>query len=367
MRIAAIEPILISIPWEHDAPKPPATRSHNYDCVNILFVRVETEEGLIGWGEAFAISGGVLTAKAISETVRRFAVGREFTHARDLSDQLRRETNSVARGGGPVAFGLSALDIALWDIEGKAARQPVWKLLGGVGREKIDAYASLFRIGAPQHVENVCRDAARKGFRKIKLHEHSVEAVAAARRGAGPDVDIMVDVNCYWTSVDEVVAFCEATERYRVAWLEEPLYPSDSYAAHAELRRRTKTPISFGENLSHIAELSTMIAAGGIDIAQPSPAKIGGITGVWRCAEIARAAGVRCVPHSPFHGPALMAAAHVIAALPGDIPLELRFCDLEANPLHPFGVWRDGAFAVPQGPGLGVDVDMKIVEKYRVA
>ncbi len=366
MKIAAIEPILVSIPFEHGAPRPPATRSHGYDHINILFLRVETDTGITGWGEAFAISGGAVTHKAIAETVARVAIARDFVTASELSDQLKRETNSVARGGGPVAFGLSALDIALWDIEGKAAGLPIWRMLGGSAKHSVDAYASLFRIGIPQHVENVCRAAVARGFRKIKLHEHSVEAVAAARRGAGAGVDIMVDVNCYWTDPDEVVAFCEATAPYDIAWLEEPLYPSDDYAAHGALRKRVQTPISHGENLGNVADLKALLAAGGADIAQPSPAKLCGITGVWRSAQLALQAGVRCVPHSPFHGPALIAAAHVVAALPGNAPLELRYCDLEANPLHPYGVWSNGAFALPQAPGLGIEVDMEIVKKYRV-
>ncbi len=366
MKIKSVEPILVSIPWTHNAPRPPATRSHNFDAVNICFARVETDAGVVGWGEAFAISGGPVVVKAIAETVARVAVGREIVGAEKLSDQLRRDTNSVARAGGAVAFGLAALDTALWDIDGKIAGKPVWALLGGAPRVTIDAYASLFRIGVPEHVENVCRAAVGRGFRKIKLHEHTVEAVAAARRGAGPGVDIMVDVNCYWTSIDEIVAFCEGAERHGVAWLEEPLYPTDDYEAHAELRRRVKTPISSGENIATLGELKAIIAAKGIDIAQPSPAKLGGITGVWRAVQMARAAGARCVPHSPFHGPALIAAAHIVAAAPVNEPLELRYCDLEANPLHPFGVWRDGAFALPQAPGLGVEIDMDVVKKYRV-
>jgi L-alanine-DL-glutamate epimerase-like enolase superfamily enzyme len=366
MKIKSVEPILVSIPWTHNAPRPPATRSHNYDVINICFLRAETDEGVVGWGEAFAISGGPVVAKAIAETVARVAVGREIVGAAKLSDQIKRETNSVARTGGAVAFGLAALDTALWDIDGKIAGKPVWALLGGAPKTSIDAYASLFRIGAPEHVENVCRAAVARGFRRIKLHEHTVEAVAAARRGAGPGVDIAVDVNCYWTDIEEVVAFCEGAERHDIAWLEEPLYPTDDYGAHAELRRRVKTKISSGENIATLAELNAIIAAKGIDIAQPSPAKLGGITGVWRAARAATAAGVRCVPHSPFHGPALIAAAHIVAAMPTPEPLELRYCDLAANPLRPFGVWANGAFALPQGPGLGVEIDMDVVKKHRV-
>ena len=366
MKIRKVEPVLVSLPYEQGAPKPASNAIVSWEKVNILFVRVETDEGVVGWGEAFGILCSDLTAQAVSDVVAKVAVGRTITKASALSDELRRSLNSVARAGGPVAFALSALDIALWDIEGKVAGQPVWRLLGGVGREVITAYASLFRLGEPSYVEKLCAEAVRRGYRAIKLHEYTVKAVEAARRGAGPGIDIMVDVNCHWTSHDEVVAFCEATEPFGVSWLEEPLYPSDDYAAHARLRRDVTTPIAAGENIANPAEMRVLLEAGGVDIVQPSPAKIGGVTGVWRSVALAREKGVRCVPHSPFHGPALMAAIHVIAAMPEDVACELRYCDLAANPIGPHAEASGGLLRVPQGPGLGVDVDLEIVRQYRV-
>ena len=230
MKITAVEPILVALPYEQGAPKPPSTATVSWENVNILFVRVETDAGDPGGGEAFAISCGPPTARAVSDVIAKHAVGREIAGAARLSDELRRATNSVARAGGPVAFALAALDIALWDIEGKIAGKPVWQLLGGAGRASIPAYASLFRLGDPRHVESVCAAAVERGYRSIKLHEYTPEAVAAARRGAGPGVDIMVDVNCHWTTIDEVAAFCDAAARHEIAWLEEPLYPSDDFA-----------------------------------------------------------------------------------------------------------------------------------------
>ena len=366
MKIKTVEPVLVSLPYEQGAPKPVSSPIVSWEKVNILFVRVETDEGVVGWGEAFGILCSDLTARAVSDVVAKVAVGRTITKASALSDDLRRSLNSVARAGGPVAFALSGLDIALWDIEGKVSGQPVWRLLGGVGREAIPAYASLFRLGEPRYVQKLCADAVQRGYRAIKLHEYTVDAVEAARRGAGPGVDIMVDVNCHWTSHDEVVAFCESSAPFGVSWLEEPLYPSDDYAAHARLRRAVETPIAGGENLANLAEMRVLLEAGGVDIVQPSPAKIGGVTDVWRSVALARENGVRCVPHSPFHGPALMATIHIIASMPEDVSCELRYCDLAVNPLGPLAEARGGMIRVPQGPGLGVDVDLEIIRKYRV-
>lgn len=366
MKITSVEPVLVAIPYEQGAPKPPSTQIVSWEKVQILFVRVQTDEGLTGWGEAFAISGGALTAKAVTDYVGKLAVGRTFTTAARFHDEMKRAMNSVVRAGGPVAYALSGLDIALWDIEGKAAGKPVWRLLGGGERKRVPAYASLFRLGEPRYVESVCRTAAARGYRSIKLHEYTPEAVAAARRGAGPDVSITVDVNCHWTSLDEITAFCDAVKAHDISWLEEPLYPSDAWAMHAELRKRVKVPIAAGENLSNAAEVEAMLAAGGLDILQPSTAKIGGVTGVWRCYEQAKRLGARCVPHSPFHGPALLAAVHIVAAMQEDVPVELRYCDLEASPFLPSCEGRGGMLDVPQGPGLGVEVDLAVVEKYRL-
>ena len=301
MKITKIEPILVAIPYEQGAPKPPSTPIVSWEKVNILFVRVETDAGVTGWGEAFAISGGALTAQAVTDYVEKMAVGRSFTTAAAFHDEMRRAMNSVARAGGPVAYALSGLDIALWDIEGKVAKKPVWELLGGAGRKTIPAYASLFRLGDPKHVESVCAMAKARGYRSIKLHEYTPEAVAAARRGGGPDVAITVDVNCHWTSMEEIEAFCRAVAAHNISWLEEPIYPSDAWAMHADLRKRVKVPIAAGENLANAAEVEAMLAAGGLDILQPSTAKIGGITGVWRCYAQAKRLGARFVPHSPFH------------------------------------------------------------------
>ena len=366
MRIKSVEPMLVALPYEQGAPKPRSNSRVSWESVNILFVRVETDEGVVGWGEAFAISCGELTARAVSDVVAKIAVGRTMTKAADLSQELRRALNSVARSGGPVAFALSGLDIALWDIEGKVAGEPVWRLLGGASRQEIPAYASLFHLEDPGCIERLCRQAVQRGYRAIKLHESTVEAVEAARRGAGPGIDIMVDLNCRWMSHDDVIKFCEASEPFRLTWLEEPLYPSDDYLEHARLRKRVKTPIAAGENLGNVADLRALLNAGGVDIVQPSPAKIGGITELWLAAALAREKGIRCVPHSPFHGPALLAAIHVIAAIPEVVSCELRYCELSANPVAPYGEASCGRLYVPPGPGLGINVDESMVKKYRI-
>lgn len=239
----------------------------------------------------------------------------------------------------------------------------MWQLLGGAPRQSIEAYASLYRLTTPDYVTKVSAAAAARGYRHIKLHEHSVEAVAAARAAVGPHVSLMADVNCHWDRIEDVVAFCRAAERYQLAWLEEPLFPVDRYDLLDDLRRRINIPLAVGENIGNVQDLRWLGRAA--DIVQPSVAKIGGITGAWEALRYLRSNSVRAVPHSPFTGPALVATIHLIVAMNENIMCEHRFCDLAASPIGDCVLSRSGCIAVPQGPGLGFDVDEAIIEKYR--
>lgn len=367
MKITRIEPTLVALPYDHGAPKPVRHGMGNWATQPILLVRVDTDSGITGWGEAFGHASSPVTLAAISRIIAQLAVGRDASDIDALMGDLTRRTQSMARSG-PVQFALSGLDIALWDIAGKAAGKPVWHLLGGKpGQSTVRAYASLFRLGTPDLVGRVAAKAVERGYRAVKLHEYSREAVAAARAAIGPDVPLMVDTNCHWDSAEAVVGACREFEPYNLAWLEEPLYPADSYDVMAAIRNAVRVPLAAGENLGNLNDLRWLVAASGADIIQPSVAKIGGITETWKAiAHVRRHAGVRAVPHSPFLGPALMATIHMIAALGGDILCEHRFCDLEASPLGDAVVARDGSLAVPEGPGLGFTVDEAVLRKYRV-
>jgi D-galactarolactone cycloisomerase len=366
MKITKVEPIFLGIPYDHGAPKPQRHGVGAWDTQPILFVRVETDAGIIGWGEAFSHASTPVTITAISEIVAKLAVGRDATDIATLMAELTRMTQSMARSG-PVQFALSGLDIALWDIAGRAAGKPAWQLLGGKERKAtVPAYASLFRLGAAEYVSRVAGKAVERGYKHVKLHEHSVEMVAAARRAVGPGVSLMVDTNCYWDDPEKVIAVCKELEPYDVAWLEEPLYPADAYDLMARIRREVRIPLAAGENLGNFNDVRWITDAKAADVIQPSVAKIGGITELRKAIAYIADHGIRAVPHTPFLGPALMAAIHVIAAMPNEVWCEHRFCDLEASPLGDAVVAHNGSLAVPEGPGLGFEVDQSVLEKYRV-
>jgi L-alanine-DL-glutamate epimerase-like enolase superfamily enzyme len=367
MKITRIEPIAVAIPYDHGAPKPMRHGGFgSWDSLPILFVRVETDAGIVGWGEAFGHASTPVTQTAISEIVAKLAVGRDPADVPTLMAEFTRKTQSMARSG-PVQFALSGLDIALWDLAGKVAGQPLWRLLGGKERRAtVPAYASLFRLGTTEHVSRVAANAVQRGYKHIKLHEHSVEVVAAAREAIGPDVSLMVDTNCYWNDPDEVVAVCKELEPYDIAWLEEPLYPADAYDVMARIRQQTSVPLAAGENLGNYNDVRWIAQAGAVDVIQPSVAKIGGITELRKAIAYIDKQGIRVAPHSPFLGPALMAVIHVIAAMPEGVLCEHRFCDLAESPLGDAVVSRNGSLLVPDSPGLGFEVDPKVIEKYRL-
>ncbi len=364
MKITSVDSFFIGIPYEHGAPKPVLPTADGRTTQDAVYVRVETDAGIVGWGEAFGFGACRMSHLAIQRVVAPLAVGRDPTDIPTLMTDLFRRTHGMSRNG-PVAYALSGLDIALWDIAGKIAGKPVHALLGDTKKQRIPAYASLIRLDTPEYVRRVSATAISRGFRHIKLHEREVATVAAARETIGPDVALMLDTNCTW-DFRRAREMCDLLRPYNLTWLEEPVYPPDDFESLARLRRDSGTRIAAGENLGNLMDARHAFATGALDIAQPDLAKMGGITEIWKLIGEARAAGVEVEPHSPLFGPALIATLHVIAAVPEDILCEFYFADLEANPLGPMASPKDGFFAIPNGPGLGLSVDESLLSKYRI-
>ena len=364
MKITHIEPILVELPYEHGAPKPSHGSGRVRTMMEAVYLRVDTDAGVTGWGEAFGFAACPITLEAVRLVVAPMAVGREADDIAALMTDLFRRTQGMSLNG-PVRFALSGLDIALWDIAGKVAGQPIHRLLGGDGaRKRLPTYASLLRIGTPDDVSRVAGAAVERGYRHIKLHERTVEAVAAARDAVGPDVELMLDTNCTW-SVDEAIDMAHRLQPYDLAWLEEPVTPPDDFAGLARVRRDGGIPVAAGENLGTLNDVERIIDAEAVDIVQPDAAKIGGITEIWKAVELAEIRGVRVEPHSPLYGPALIATLHVIAAMRTEAMCEFFYCDLGASPMGDAIVAQDGFMAVPQGPGLGVEIDEDLIARYR--
>lgn len=320
--------------------------------MDTLLVRVETDTGLHGWGEGFGFALAQTTQDAVDRLIGPACIGQDAGDIAGIGRMLARRFHNYGRNG-PVSFGLSAIDIALWDIAGKAAGVPLHVLLGNARRAEVPAYASLLRYGAAEDVARNAAEARRRGYREIKLHEVDLDCIRAAR-AAAEDVPLMLDINCAWDGVAPALAFCAAVRGLNIGWVEEPLWPPEDFSDLAAVRRDAGVPIAAGENLGGAEDFARLFAAGAVDVAQPSATKHGGVSGLLRVAALAQAAGARMVPHSPYFGPGLLATLHVLAAAEQPAPIEIYFADL-ATPVFPALVARDGRVTVPSGPGLGME------------
>ncbi len=364
MKITKIETIVINMPMLIEGKVMPKQGGIPRTSMDTLLVRVDTDEGVSGWGEGFGHRIFTATRAAIDSFIGPMCVGRDPTAISTLVDQLQRNLTGVGRNG-PAMYALSAIDIALWDIAGKLAGLPLYRLLGGSPRKDLPGYASLLRYGEPGAVSHYVERALKRGYRHIKLHEITVPPIKAGRDTAGPDIPIMVDCNCPWT-VREAIDMAQKLKPLNLTWLEEPVWPPEDHSGLADVQTHGGIPTAAGEN-SMLPEFKSMFQAGAITYAQPSVTKVGGVTQMRKVMALADAFGVNVVPHSAYFGPGLLASIHCIAAMPEESLVERYDADFAVNPLHDaISPNSAGRIAVPQGPGLGIDPDPEVIAKLRV-
>jgi D-galactarolactone cycloisomerase len=364
MKITALETHLIRVPCNSGAP-PTEFVGVGWSSVDTLFLRVITDQGLEGWGEGFGHATCPATRTVIESQLAPAALGQDARDIRRLMKRLAQHLHLFGRNG-PHVYALSALDIALWDIAGKAAGLPLSRLLGGAPAASLAAYASLLRYGEPALVARACERALAQGYRDVKLHEIDVPQVAAARAALGPDAAIMLDTNCPW-SVDQAIGMARRLQPFQLAWLEEPVWPPEDHPGLARVRRESGIAIAAGENAAGLHDFRSLFDAGALDIAQPSVTKIGGVTEVLRIAALAEAHGVRLVPHCAYFGAGWLASLHLASVVAPDAPFEHLFVEMEANPYHDLVQAKGGRVHVPDGPGLGRDPDPEVLRRYAAA
>jgi L-alanine-DL-glutamate epimerase-like enolase superfamily enzyme len=366
MKIAAIEAFALRIPIRPgNQTAAAAWGDKNLPTADSLLVKVTTDQGLEGWGEGFGFKAVMSAKLAVDELIAPLCIGRDATRIAPLMQEVQKQLHIFGRGG-PLFYGISAVDTALWDIAGKAATAPVSRLLGG-GADDLPCYASLVRFSDPEMVRANVRQAIDAGFRSLKLHEISLAAIRAARDEAGPDIELTVDVNCPW-SLTEARAQAAELPEFGLKWLEEPIWPPENYDGLAELRRTGLIPIAAGENVSTLLEFERLLAAGAVDFVQPSVAKMGGITELIKVFPLAAVHNIAVMPHTFYDGPGLLAAIHATAALgTADSMIEWRCFDLEAQLFGGALVPKQGRIAVPRKPGLGLEPDRHVISDYRRA
>ncbi|MGG5889869.1 mandelate racemase/muconate lactonizing enzyme family protein [Falsiroseomonas sp. HC035] len=352
MRITRVDTVLHGSAFTFGA-KPGAMGGNlRLSRIDTLLVRIEVESGLHGWGEGFGFSLAATTRDVVDRLIGPACIGQDARDIAGIGTMLARRFHNFGRNG-PASFAISAIDIALWDIRAKAAGKPLHALLGGTGRERVPAYASLLRYGQPDDVARNVAEAVRRGYRRIKLHEVDLDCIQAAREAAPAEVPLMLDINCAFADAASALDFCHAVRDLNIAWVEEPTWPPEDFAALARVRAAAGCPISAGENLGGPVDFVRLFAAGAVDVAQPSVTKHGGLSGLLEVARLARQAGVAVVPHCPYFGPGLLASLHWLAAAEAEAPLEIYFADLDTPPNGL--VVRDGFAEVPRAPGLGLD------------
>lgn len=360
MKITAVETCVVSLPFDMGGPKP-AFAGKPWTTLDVLVVKVETEDGLTGWGEAFGHAAIPATKAAIDTIVGPLVLGRDAGDLAGLSRQIPHSLHLLGRNGSFV-YGWSGIEIALWDLKGKRAGEPLYRLLGGRDPGPMDGYASLLMYGDDTLVAKNTAAARAAGYRFIKLHEVTRPAVLAARQAAD-DAAIMLDVNCVWSPpvARDMAASLAGDGLY---WLEEPVWPPEDVDGLASVRAYG-IPISAGENVAGLFGFKSLIEAGAIDIAQPSVTKVGGIGEMLKVFDLCEANGVAVAPHSPYFGPGFVATLHIIAARMEKPLVEVLWLDMEANPFDPWVRARNGKLSLPQGPGLGCDPDMDVLRRYQ--
>jgi L-alanine-DL-glutamate epimerase-like enolase superfamily enzyme len=385
MRIKTVQAWWVQIPIEEAAQHvSDFGRLRTFDAA---ILRIETEDGTVGWGEGKNAAGSAGSYAALVHLLNHEfgprLIGRDASQITAIWADLyngSRAKASAARGHplpelarrGLTVAAISAIDIALWDIRGKALDQPVWALLGGRSADRLPAYASGGWADAAGIGAQLQSYIDTGGFRAVKMRVGSMddrphvsaERVRAARKALGPDVELMVDAHGTYT-VAEAKRFAALVADCDLAWFEEPV-SADDRAGLAEFRASTMIPVAVGESECTRFDFAALIAARAADILQPDPAFCGGITEAMQIAALASSFNLRLAPHLWAGAPCFFAGLHVLAAAPAGYIVEFS---LGANPMiHTLSrapvVVRDGTIAVPDGPGLGLDIDTEMIARY---
>ncbi len=363
-KIAKAESILVSIPFESGGTPPWSFGGTPKNAFDILLVRLETEEGLVGWGEAFSRNQDLSLKAMIDARILPLVIGREAGEIAKTKFELEFELQNFGRVG-PIMYGISAVEIALWDLLGKSCGQPLVALLGGAFADEVEVYASLMRYGSKELVVEWTNKAIRLGYTNIKLHEVTMPEITAAVEAARGKATVTLDTNCPW-SVEEALQYDAELEPFGLDWLEEPIWPPENYKGLAQIRATGRHRIAAGENAGSMHDFMAMIDAGAIDIAQPDVAKTGGIIELQKIAALCEAHGIEFVPHCALFGPGQVATIHINAAHRRVPMLERLFCEFEAELYGDESVPKKAHFKVPAGPGLGREPDLDVVKEYRV-
>lgn len=363
MKIKDIQVIETVVPFD-DGGHGLGMTPGRWAALDSVLIRVETDCGIVGWGDCFSYVCRSAVAAAARDMVRPLLLGRELDETPEqLNLELQKRLHIFGRYG-ITLFAISGFDIALWDIAAKRRGLPLYALLGERRRSAIPAYASLVRYADPGLVRQFCARAIGEGYRNIKLHETAPDVIRAARAACGPGIGISVDVNCAWDR-EQAITNIAVLREIGAAWVEEPVFPPEDLETQAVLNRLF--PLGAGENACTRHEFAKMMRAGAVRYPQPSVIKVGGVTEFMAVACDAAAHGLTVMPHSPYFGPGYFTTLHLSAILAGEPLFEHMYVQLEADlALGGTPLPQQGHVTVPQLPGHGFTPDEAVLQRYRL-
>lgn len=380
MKIAALDVFVLKTPLD----QPFAFSQGWVHQRSATLVRIRTDNGLTGWGEAFTqgLEPPEIAAAAIEHAFKPLVLGKNPLDTSVLWNSMYTQSRDYGRKGSVISA-ISAIDTALWDIAGQFYSQPIYQLLGGAHRTSVQPYATgFYRIsgkGEAARLAQEARDHVSAGFTAMKVKlgfgiADDIEVMQAVNDAINDaSIELMVDTNhAYGQS--EALQLGKALEAFNIRWYEEPVVPED-IAGYAALRQQLAIPIAGGENEHTAYGFNTLIQQQAIDIAQPDIGSCGGITAMRDITALAQANGILVNPHVWGSAIAQAASLQVLAALPVTHhslhPTEpiLEYDRSE----HPFRAqlikqpWsmENGRVVIPSAPGLGVDIDMDIVTAFK--
>jgi len=348
-----------------------------YRCVysrkmETCLVKITTDTGLSGWGEALSPVVPQVPATIVDELFTPLLIGASPFDTNVLWSRMYDSMRDRGHVTGFMLDAIAACDIALWDLKGKASRLSVSELLGGRYRDRQPAYVSGLPKPTLEERLDLAEDWKGKGFHAIKAAlgygvDEDVENIRRLRERLGPDVALFLDA--HWNyDLAQATALARGMEPLNLGFLEAPLLP-ENVVGHGALRAKTSIPIALGETERSRFQFAPFLAAGGVDIVQPDVGRIG-ITETMRIGFQAETHHVRIAPHlSVGLGPCIAASIHVAAALPNTFMLEYQppVFDIANTLLDVPLVCAEGHYEIPAGPGLGIEIKEDIVKELRIS
>ncbi|MGH8811884.1 MAG: mandelate racemase/muconate lactonizing enzyme family protein [Advenella sp.] len=339
-----------------------------------IIIRVETSDGIVGYGESHPGRSAGAIVSLIENTLKPLILGMQATDVIGAWQRIHRMQFSSHGLGAGAALAYSGIDMALWDIRGKAANMPLYELLGGSSK-RIPAYAGGIALGY-QPKESLAEEAQSyvdQGYRAVKLRigdttQNDIARCLHVRKVLGDDIDILTDANTAYT-IAQVRRVLPALADIKAGWLEEPFACND-FASYREAAKITPlVPIAAGENHFMRFEFAQMLEAGAVQVWQPDLSKTGGITEAIRIADLGSAFRIPIHAHSSATGLNHAATLHYLAAIENAGYFEA--CVSHFNPFRDmfgatFSIGQDGCVEPPKGPGLGIEVDEAIFKEYPV-